>query len=378
MHPALRDLFRKSKLLTSRFGRVPGIGLYVGSDTINLVQMEETSTYPRIRALASVALPQPKESLLRDAKGFRKLVNQVRASHPFAGNRVVTSLSATDVKITMVVYKRLKGQTEEGSLVAELRERMQADLDEQLVDFIGVRQSEANGEFGEALVAMAPRKPVMGYLECLSNAGLDVTALDVGPSALARLVHHSGAQNWKEFPSLPNALLINVGEKSSFLTVIWGRRLILDRSIEFSEARLLARLGKVLGMPEHLALHALHNLSHTDPVSMDTTRAVLEVLHTEIQALQQEINKTLVYMASKTRGKSVDVVHLAGRAASYPGLLNGVQETLRIKVYAINPITMFANRDNLPALNSELGLRAGVVLATGLALRDVPERAAWT
>lgn len=366
------------KLLTRHFGKVPSIGLFVGSDTINLVQMEEALQYPRIRALASVALPRGKAELLADAKGLRKLIDQVRSNHPFSGNRVVTSLSANDVKISMVAYKRIKGQSEENSLVAELRERMQSDLDEQLVDFIGVRQSEANGEFGEALVAMAPRQRVLAYLECLSLAGLEVTALDVGPSALSRLVHHSGAQNWKEFPSLPNALLVNVGEQSSFLTVIWGRRLILDRPIEFSEARLLARMGKVLGMPQDLALHVLHHMDGPSEVGRETSQAVLEVLHAEIQALQQEINRTLVYMASKTRGKSVDALHLAGRAACYPGLLSGIQEALRVKVFAINPITMFADRGGRSPLDPTLGVRAGIVLATGLALHEVPERGAWT
>lgn len=378
MPPALRELFTKSKLLTRHFGKVPSIGLFVGSDTINLVQMEEAPKHPRIRALASVALPRARAELLADTRGFRKLIDQVRSNHPFSGNRVVTSLSANDVKISMVAYKRIKGQSEENSLVAELRERMQSDLDEQLVDFIGVRQSEANGEFGEALVAMAPRQRVLAYLECLSNAGLEVTALDVGPSALSRLVHHSGAQNWKEFPSLPNALLVNVGEQSSFLTVIWGRRLILDRPIEFSEARLLARLGKVLGMPEDLALHVLHHMDAPGEVGRETSQAVLEVLHSEIQALQQEINKTLVYMASKTRGKSVDALHLAGRATRYPGLLSGIQEALRVKVFAINPITMFSDRGGRAPLDPALGVRAGIVLATGLALHEVPERGAWT
>jgi type IV pilus assembly protein PilM len=378
MPPALRELFKKPNLLTRHFGKAPSIGLFMGSDTINLVQMEEAPQYPRIRAMASVTLPKAKAALLGDAKSFRKLIDQVRRSHPFSGNRVVTSLSANDVKISMVAYKRQKGQSEENSLVAELRERMQSDLDDHLVDFIGVRQSESNGEFGEALVAMAPRQRVLSYLECLSNAGLEVTALDVGPNALSRLVHHSGAQNWKEFPSLPNALLINVGEQSSYLTVIWGRRLILDRPIEFSEARLLARLGKILGMPEDLALHVLHHMDEPDEVGRDTTQAVLEVLHSEIQALQQEINKTLVYMASKTRGKSVDALHLAGRAARYPGLLSGVQDALRVKVFAINPITMFADRGGRPALDPALGVRAGIVLATGLALHEVPERGAWT
>ena len=255
---------------------------------------------------------------------------------------------------------------------------MQGELDDWVVDFMGLRGTDPSADSGDALVALAPRKNVMSYLEALTKAGLEVEALDVGPNALARLVRHAGAQNWHEFPRAPKALLINVGEQSSFLTVIWGRRLILDRAIEFSENRLLDRLVKVMGMTPALAQHVLHHLDTPDANAADTREAVLEVLRPEIQALQQEINRTLVFMASKTRGKSIDVLNLAGCAVRYPSVLHGLQQTLQVQVHDVNPVRMFDQRPGITTLDENLGMRPGVLLATGLALRDLPERGPWT
>ena len=50
-----------------------------------------------------------------------------------------------------------------------------------------------------------------------------------------------------DFPAMPNALLINFGTESSYLTVIWGRRTVLDRVIEFSDKGLLERLQERTG-----------------------------------------------------------------------------------------------------------------------------------
>ncbi len=378
MLPALRQLAELPKRMAKKFGHVPSIGLFVGSDSVNLVQMEEAPDYPRIRALASAPIRDARQMLQDDPKAFRQLLNSLLRQQPFVGRRVVTALASGEVKISMVSYRRQKGVSDEAALVAELRERMQGDLDDNLIDYIAVRHSDPQVELGEALVAVAPRQRVTRFLQSLSDVGLEVSALDVGPNALSRLVHHVGAKSWQEYPSLPNALLINVGENSSYLTVIWGRRLILDRAIEFSEARLLTRMANVLGMAPDLAREVLHQLGGPTPMDARTRDAVQEVLHAEVQGLQQEINKTLVYMASKTRGKSVDVLHLAGRASRYPGLLDDLQATLGIKVLTINPITLFPDRGRRAALDPSLGVRAGVVLATGLALREIPEHGVWT
>lgn len=378
MRLQLKNLFKPPQQWARRMAQPASVGLFVGREGVNLVQMEEGAQFPRIRALALMALPQARDVLTQEPKLFKAQLRKAWGDMPFAGQRVVSSLGASEVKINMVSFKKQKGQSEEEALIAELRERMQGELDDWVVDFMGLRGTDPSAESGDALVALAPRKNVMTYLEALTRVGLEVEALDVGPNALARLVRHAGAQNWHEFPRAPKALLINVGERSSYLTVIWGRRLILDRAIEFSETRLLDRLVKVMGMAPNLAQHVLHQLDTPGASAPDTRDAVLEVLRPEIQALQQEINRTLVFMASKTRGKSIDVLNLAGCVVRYPSVLQGLQQSLQVQVHDVNPVRMFSHRPGIASLDESLGMRPGVLLATGLALRDLPERGPWT
>lgn len=365
----LFDKLLKPKVLPG-FGRDLSIGLEMGPDRLNLVQMELVAGRPCIRAIASLPYPCPREEL--QPQRLKSLLKQAYALQPFKGRRVVSCLPAEQLKIITVSYRCGEGQADAAAIVAELRERLKGELDGMVVDFMNLRQEETDAGQRDALVALAPRDKVMAYLDLLTGAGLEVDALDIGPAALARLVSHAGALNTTEFAQAPNMLLVNFGADSSFLTVIWGRRLLLDRAVGFSENRMLACLKKVLDMPEDLAMRLLYETppSIVNGSPDEASQMMAEVLRPEIAPLVHEINKTLVYMASRTRGKLVDRIFLSGRAACYPGILNILREKLNIPVEMLDPVAVFASKLRKPHKEG-LGAVAGIALTTGLALRGV-------
>jgi type IV pilus assembly protein PilM len=353
------------------------IGLDLGPDALNLAQMEGTGENMCLRAIASLPYSCPRDELYRQPRELRALLKQAFATGSFKGKRVVSCLPAGEIKIITVSYKPVKGQSDATAIVAGLRERLPEELDDMVLDFMTLRHEDNESDNGEALVALAPRKKVMDYLELLTGAGLAVDALDVGPAALARLVRHAGARHWPAFPLAPNALLVNFGADSSFLTIVWGRRLILDRAVEFSENRMFSRLKQVLDLPAELAkdlLYEKEGVAATRDNGLDEARRTIsEVLGPEISLLLHEINKTLAYMASKTRGKSVDVVYLSGRVARYPGILKSLKDQLQIPVTVLNPVALFATAECASRIDDDLGMMPGVALATGLALRGMSD-----
>jgi type IV pilus assembly protein PilM len=347
------------------------IGLYLGPDRLNLVQMDGAAR-PKLRAMASVAYADSREELQRDPVRVRALLKQAFDAQPFRGKTVVSCLPADQIKIISLTYRQAEGQADEAAVVAELRERLKDELDGMVVDYLPLRKDEGDAAKRDALVALAPRTQVMAYLHLLTDAGLQVDALDIGPAALTRVVKHAGARHFPEFPLMPNALLINFGVESSYLTVIWGRRTVLDRAIEFSENRLFARLKTVLEMPSELATRILCQDGELGEQHRDSRKIIEEVIRPDLALLHQEISKTLVYMASRTRGKSVDSVFLAGPAARYHVVVEGLAQQLKVPVHVLNPIVDFA-ADNRPDHDLSLGTTAGMALAAGLALRGVPE-----
>lgn len=373
---SLSSVLAKLRKLIPAFGPRFVIGLDLGPRTLNMVQFDRTGTRTAIRAIASVPYTCSREELFGRPQELKALVMQAHALEPFKGRHVISTLPNGQTKIITVAYKRADGQSEGLAIVAELRERLQGELDDMVVDYMALRQDDHDRGEGEALVALAPRRNVFAYLELLTTAGLVVDALDVGPAALARLVRHVGARKWAEFPLAPNVLLINFGTEASFLTVIWGRRLMLDRAVEFCEQRLLSRMQQMLDLPGELALPLLYGRRAGGAAANDEAaeQTVAEVLRPEITALLEEINKTLIYTASKTRGRSVDVIYLAGPGACHSGIVRILAEQLQVPVEILNPVSVFATAASGSTYDphQELGMSPGVALATGLALRGLP------
>lgn len=376
LNPTLNKLKNLLPSLRGGLGNRFCIGLDLGLDRLNLVQMERLSGVLHIRAITSIAYPCSRDELLSHPKILKPLLAQAYATQPFKGKRVVSCLPIDQIKIITIAYKKSEGQQDAVAIVAELRERFKAELDSMVVDFMTLRPEEADSGKYEALVALASREKVVAYLDYLGNAGLEVEALDIGPAALARLVSSTCALHSTEYAKQPNALLINFGADSSYLTIIWGRRLMLDRPVEFSENRVFSRLKQVLNMPEDLILHLLYENDASIDVKNGNTsevaQMVSEVLKPELALLLQEINKTLIYTASKTRGKSIDRIYLSGRLARYSGVLDYLRGQLHVPVDILDPVEVFA-AEKSKLDNHRLGTMAGIALTTGLALRGVSE-----
>lgn len=379
VNKTIEDKFKAwlPSLLYGELGRQYYIGLDIGFDRLNLVQMQSKADGVQLRAIASIPFKSNREALLSNPKELKLLLNQAFATHPFKGRKVVSCLPAEHIKIITIAYKTLDGQTEDEAVIVELRERYKNELDNLVVDFMSLRQEESDASKRDALVALAPRDKVLAYLDLLTGAGLSVEALDIGPAALTRLVCHTGAKLVPDFPNLPNVLLINFGTESSFLTIIWGRRLMLDRPVEFSEHRIFSRLQQVLDMPENLMISLLYDENTTaknnQSYSLEVKKMVTDILAPEINLLLQEINKTLVYIASKTRGKSIDQIYLTGRVSRYSGIVQLLREQLNVKVEILDPVEIFTP-DKSKVNNVHLGTMPGMALTTGLALRELPER----
>jgi type IV pilus assembly protein PilM len=210
---------------------------------------------------------------------------------------------------------------------------------------------------------------VIQYLELLRKAGLEVDALDVGPAAWARLIRHAGARGRSDSADPPNVLLLNFAAEASYLTVIWGRRLMLDRTVAFSERNILARVMQVLDAPRELALALLGDPARAAGGDEQAAATISEILRPELATLIAEVNDTLAYLASKTRGCHVDAIFVAGRAAGYPSVLKALGQHLAPPVRRFNPVEIFSPPGAEASTDLALGESPGIILAAGMALR---------
>ena len=346
---------------------VAPIGLDFAAQRLNMLQAIPSADGPAVRAAVSLPYPVERAQLLADAPRLKRFVRDALHAAPFAGRRVVSVLAPSEVRILPLTVHVQNGQNEGQSVAKAVREQLGAAAADSVVDYYQVRSVEASGSERQVLAAVASTKNVLAYLETLRGAGLEPVALDIGPAAIARLL----AAMQEDFEQ--SVLLINFGASKSYLTVIWGRRLMLDREIDFGEQQLVERLSRALGLDTEVALALLREHGIGTPAGThqgggaqpDIGRTVREILYQEFAALAEELVRTQVYVASRTRGSSISRVYLNGSVARYRHIGERVAELVRLPVDLLDPFKAFQGA--MPG--TAVGDAHAIALAAGLALR---------
>jgi len=342
------------------------IGLDFAAQRLNLLQAIPSADGPAVRAAVSLPYPVERAQLLADAPRLKRFVRDALHAAPFAGRRVVSVLAPSEVRILPLTVHVPNGQNEGQAVAKAVREQLGAAASESVVDYYQVRSVEAAGSERQVLAAVAASKNVLAYLDTLRGAGLEPVALDIGPAAIARLL----AAMQEDFDQ--SVLLINFGASKSYLTVIWGRRLMLDREIDFGEQQLVERLSRALGLDNEVALALLREHGIGTPAGApqgggaqpDIGRTVREILYQEFAALAEELVRTQVYVASRTRGSSISRVYLNGSVARYRHIGERIGELVRLPVELLDPFKAFHG-----APGAAVGDAHAIALAAGLALR---------
>jgi type IV pilus assembly protein PilM len=362
----------------SKSRQVGAIGFELAFERLHMLQMERCgSNYLRIRAATSVPYLD-RESLVNAPGEFKAFIQQALMSKPFQGRRIVTCLPADRLKLLSFTYRANPSQNEGAAVMKGVEERLGREWRDIVVDYIPIRKGDYERGERAALVAVARRESVIEYLEMLRAAGLTVAALEIGPLAIKRLLSTIG--NGKTYDLV---LAINFGRTKSYLTAVSGKRLLLDRELDFGEKQMVEKLQQDLELNANAATSLLyqHGFARRRPRviqgqaladSSEIIEALNEILRPAFRTLAEEINKVSLYLASETHGDTPKRLYLLGSIARWSGADELLSQLLPMPVEVLNPFSTFLARSDAAVLG-DLDPIAGMALATGLALRGMDQ-----
>ena len=229
------------------------IGIDVALEAIHLVQLESAENRaPVVRARASLQFEGSRRQLLEQPHQFRSVIKRALALDRFQDKKAVVALPSGMFRTLSINY-RLAGseKNEAAAILRVMKDRLDGDLNNYVLDYMPVRGRSKNDE-KLALVAVSERKPVVGFLELARKAGLDVTALEIGPLAISRLTSAIS-----EDSGSATILVINSGRSASYLTLISGNDLLFDQEVPIGEQSLVQHICETLDMPESTARQLL-------------------------------------------------------------------------------------------------------------------------
>jgi type IV pilus assembly protein PilM len=348
------------------------IGADFAANRLNLVQADWRDGGWRLRAASSLPYPMPRDVLLASPKALVQFVDAALAQAPFQGRRVISALPPADVRILPLTVHVASGQTEAQAVGRAVSEQLGERAGQHVIDYYQVRGADMDGGERQVLVAAALKHRVLDYLAMLEHARLEPVALDIGPAAIGRLLATLHGSDVGQ-----SVALLNFGAAKSYLTVIWGRRLMLDREIAFGEDMLAGAVAGALDLQPETAASLLrqHGIGARPGMAVDSPhielrRAIRAILHPACQALADELAHTQVYVASRTRGSSISRLYLNGSLARYPDIQSRIAELIDVPVHLLDPFGAFPEsaRDTAGDTAGEPATTS-LALATGLALR---------
>ncbi|MDH3642141.1 MAG: pilus assembly protein PilM, partial [Gammaproteobacteria bacterium] len=247
-----------------------------------------------------------------------------------------------------------------------MRERIGDGISEFVIDYMPV-QTLYKGREKLALVAICREETVVSFLELLRKSGLSVSALEIGPIAIRRLIASVQA-----LAPPQNTLVVNCGRDKSYLTLMSDNRLLADDEVDFGEDTVLEKISNALDMPRELAIDLVRKVNldpavtEPDPELARNADALTEIVKPELGRLVQEIQRGLVFAASESRGTRANQVYLLGSMARWPGTAELLASLADTPVATVpSPLTLF------PPAHGERteGPAPELAVATGLALR---------
>jgi type IV pilus assembly protein PilM len=353
------------------------IGIDVGLEAMHFVQLESSGDHkPVVRAKASLEISGSRRELLEQPHQFRSLIKRALASDRFRGNKAVLALPSGMFRTLSINYKLAGSEKKEpAAILRVMKNRLDGDLNNYVLDYMPVRGRSKTDE-RLALVAVSERKQVVDFLELARKAGLDVSALEIGPLAISRLTSAIS-----EDSGSATVLVINSGRRASYLTLISGNDLLFDQEVAIGEQTLVQHICETLDMPEDTARHLLSRSgvcpgdsenALSDTVDEDGVLNTLsEILKPQFMKLVEEIKRAFLYAASETRGRGVTQVYLLGSIARWPGaeqMLSSLSGSTVSKIP--NPLALFPSNE-LDKTSTVQKFAPEIAVATGLALRGM-------
>lgn len=352
------------------------IGLDISTDSIHLCQIRalEFGQYS-IVAKQSIGFSGSRQALLASPKELKNLISGALRQNKFKGRKVVALMPWDEVRIIMLTYKASVSDVD-SEVLKMLSSRVERNIDDYVVDYIPVRSNPSDEEH-MVVATVADKEKVSAMINALIGCGLEVDSLDIAPTALRRVVStlYTGE-------AADNVLMINTYFDESYLTIISGRRLLLNQAVAFGENKLLDRIAQQLDVSGDSARELVEQYGLEKQSSSkdspgthstdDISSSLREILKPCFLELVEEINRVLIFTASETHGVPVSRVCLLGSIANWPGarplLLSLLEFDAPDGQIEFAQIFQDENEDTkLPWA----GLFSELSIATGLALRGL-------
>lgn len=339
-------------------------GIDIRGTFIRYLELSKHGNSYKVESFAQELLPEHaiNESEIIDINQvgelLSNLVKRLRPRTPYAA----IAVSGASVIIKNIEIAADLGEHEiESQIMLEAERYIPYPLSEVNLDFTVLGPSKKNPSNLEVVLAASRGENIDSRVDLLSRAALIPKVIDVEAFAFERAFTLIESQ-------LPNrgknqtVAIIDLGNAMTTLNVLHDSRSVYTREQLFGGGQLVEEIQRRYGLSfeEAWLAKSMGGL----PEDYET-----EVLKPHLDALLQQISRSLQFFYSSTSFTELNYIILAGQTATLPGIAEKCQKELGIGTAVANPFSnmTMASHINVPLLLEDA---PSWMVCCGLAMRS--------
>ncbi len=345
------------------------VGLDIGSSSLKLVEVQETTKGYILNRFSQISIPQ---GLIVDGALMEpeQLSVKIKELFKLSGCRiknVVTSLSGHSVIVKKVSFNTMDEEELRDLIRDEVSKYLPFDnMEEVNFDFQILGGNEYNPNLMEVLLVAAKKDIIDNFTESIMNVGLVPTIMDVDSFALETMYE----ENY-DFEESDVAIIVNIGASITNINVVKNGTSIFTRDFTLGGNSITEAIQNQLSLTfdeaEKIKVGGPEEMQPLQERGVDSILAFAE-------PICMEIERSIDYFRSTFGNDEIKQVLLSGGGALIPGITADLTQRLGIETEIINPFRKVGY--NQKTFNKETIARIGPIAAVGvgLALRRVGDK----
>ena len=352
----LADLFKPKK--------PPVLGLDISSTAVKLLELGKSGDRLRVESYAVEPLP-PNSVIEKNISDVEAVGEAIKRAVKRSGSR--TKFAAAAVAGSAVITKTVSMPANLSEDELEQQIQLEADqyipypLEEVNLDFEVLGPTENDPERVDVLLAASRSENVDVRVAAIELAGLKAKIIDVEAYAIENAFQLLAPQLPEQGVDQTIAV-VDVGATMTTLNVMHDLKTIYTREQVFGGKQLTEEIQRRYGLSYEEAGMAKRQGGLPD-------NYVPEVLEPFMEAMAQQVSRSLQFFFSSNQYSSVDHIVLAGGSAMIPGIDELIADKLGVHTSIANPFAnmTLASRVKAQSLSNDA---PALMIACGLALRS--------
>lgn len=343
------------------------VGVDIGTTTIKIVELEKTDqgiTLANYGILESLGrgnqlnhVLQTSNSNLLDTELIEYL-QILKKKIKLRTNKVHLSLPAFMAFTTLLELPKMGEGGTASEVAAHAEKHIPLPITAVSLDWIkvGERKYEDGKKTQQIFLVSIPNEKLANYSEIFNKAGFEIESFEIENIAAARALTKNSEKN---------NLIIDIGGRSTAITVARGGVTMFSGQTDFASGSLTHALSKALTISPLRAEKMKRTAPIVDnPGGHELSTALLPIIDVIIKE-----SARIKEGFEKNYNQKIEMVSLTGGGSQMPGLAEYINKQFGLPVIKNNGLQALIYPEKLKTINPSLG--ANLTVATGLALKGM-------